>query len=144
MAALSSDELKYFQLLHPREDAGGGGLSREYVLRIPSVSLRRLNWEVCRNQRIKRAAPCRCRTETLKNPAKFLWRWESDRRSNFFSPPAHLCHHIYDWNIVACGVNHPARIGPASAPLYVRLQTTVQTPIIRLRPSVQFHVLANL
>ena len=29
---------------------------------------------------------------TLKNPAKCLWRWEPDRRSNyFFSPPAHLC-----------------------------------------------------
>ena len=28
----------------------------------------------------------------LKNPAKCLWRWEPDRRSNFFfSPPAHLC-----------------------------------------------------
>ena len=32
------------------------------------------------------------RTGTLKNPTKFLWRWEPDRRSNFFfSPPAHLC-----------------------------------------------------
>ena len=31
-------------------------------------------------------------TGTLKNPAKCLWRWEPDRRSNFFfSPPAHLC-----------------------------------------------------
>ena len=29
---------------------------------------------------------------TLKNPTKCLWRWEPDRRSNFFfSPPAHLC-----------------------------------------------------
>ena len=28
----------------------------------------------------------------LKNPTKCLWRWEPDRRSNFFfSPPAHLC-----------------------------------------------------
>ena len=28
---------------------------------------------------------------TLKNPTKCLWRWEPDRRSNFFfSPPAHL------------------------------------------------------
>ena len=32
------------------------------------------------------------RTGTLKNPTKCLWRWEPDRRSNFFfSPPAHLC-----------------------------------------------------
>ena len=32
------------------------------------------------------------RTGTLKNPTKCLWRWEPDRRSNFFfNPPAHLC-----------------------------------------------------
>ena len=32
------------------------------------------------------------RTGTLKNPTKCVWRWEPDRRSNFFfSPPAHLC-----------------------------------------------------
>ena len=30
-------------------------------------------------------------TGTLKNPTKCLWRWEPDRRSNFFIPPAHLC-----------------------------------------------------
>ena len=30
-------------------------------------------------------------TGTFKNPAKWLWRWEPDRRSNFFSPPVHLC-----------------------------------------------------
>ena len=30
-------------------------------------------------------------TGTLKNPTKYLWRLVSDRRSNFFSPPAHLC-----------------------------------------------------
>ena len=29
-------------------------------------------------------------TSTLKNPTKCLWCWEPDRRSNFFSPPAHL------------------------------------------------------
>ena len=74
---------------------------------------RRLNGAVCRNHRIKRVVPCRCldglvpyihlarnergrmygtRTGTLKNPTKCLWRWEPDRRSNFFfSPPAHLC-----------------------------------------------------
>ena len=34
----------------------------------------------------------KARTGTLKNPTKCLWRWEPDRRSNFFfSPPAHLC-----------------------------------------------------
>ena len=32
------------------------------------------------------------RTGTLKNPTKCIWRWEPDRRSNFFfGPPAHLC-----------------------------------------------------
>ena len=30
-------------------------------------------------------------TGMLKNPTKCLWRWEPDCRSNFFSPPAHLC-----------------------------------------------------
>ena len=29
-------------------------------------------------------------TGTLKNPTKCLWRWEPERRSNFFGPPAHL------------------------------------------------------
>ena len=99
-----------------------GGLSREYVLRIPSPSehagglsreicppyppacrKRRVNGAVCRNHRV---VPCRCRTGTLKNPAKCLWRWEPDRRYNFCNPPAHLCRHIYDWNIVACDVKH--------------------------------------
>ena len=62
---------------------------------------------VCRNRRIKRVFPCRCRTGTLKNPTKCLWRLETDRSYNFFfSPPAHLCHKIYDWNIVACDVKH--------------------------------------
>ena len=33
---------------------------------------------------------------TLKNHTKCLWRWEPDRRSNFFfSPPAHLCNVTY-------------------------------------------------
>ena len=33
---------------------------------------------LCRNHRIKRVVPYRCRTDTLKNPAKCLWRWEPD------------------------------------------------------------------
>ena len=55
---------------------------------------RRLNGAVCRNHRIKGWSSPRvgARTGTLKNPTKCLWRWEPDRRSNFFfSPPAHLC-----------------------------------------------------
>ena len=34
-------------------------------------------------------------TVILKNPAKCLWRWEPDRRNNFFGPPAHLCRHMW-------------------------------------------------
>ena len=49
-------------------------------------------------------SPCRCRTGALKKPTKCLWRWEPDRMYNFFSPPARLCRHIYNWNIVARGV----------------------------------------
>ena len=35
-----------------------------------------------------------------------LWRWEPDRRSNFFWQSAwkSLCRHIYDWNIVNCDI----------------------------------------
>ena len=52
-------------------------------------------------------APCRCRKGTLKNPTKCLWRREPDRMYNFFfSPLAHLCRHIYNWNIIACDVKH--------------------------------------
>ena len=58
----------------------------------PACRKRRLNGAVCRNHRIKRVVPCRCRSGTLKNPVKCLWRWEPDRRYNFFfSPPGHLC-----------------------------------------------------
>ena len=53
---------------------------------------RRLNGAVCRNHRIKRWSRVGVWTGTLKNPAKCLWRWEPDRRFNFFfSPPALLC-----------------------------------------------------
>ena len=31
----------------------------------------------------------------IKNLSKYLWRWELDRRSDLFSPPAHLCAVIY-------------------------------------------------
>ena len=75
----------------PVKTPGGGGLSREYVIRIPSVSEKATKRAVSRNHRIKRLVPCRCRTGTLKNPAKCLWRWEPDRRHNFFSLSAYLC-----------------------------------------------------
>ena len=53
-------------------------------------------------------------TDTLKNPTKCLWRWDPDRRSNFFfSLPAHLCavtYIVYDWNIVDCDVKQPIHL----------------------------------
>ena len=53
---------------------------------------RRLNGAVCRNHRKKEWSRVGVWTGTLKNPTKCLWRWEPDRRSNFFfNPPAHLC-----------------------------------------------------
>ena len=44
-------------------------------------------------------------TGTFKNPTKCIWRWDPDRGYNFFFS-AHLCRHIYNWNIVACEVIH--------------------------------------
>ena len=82
----------------PHEDAG---LQVENTSSVPpACHKRRLTGAVCRNHRIKRVVPCRCRTGILKNPAKCLWRWEPDRRYNFVNPPAHLCRHIHDWNII--------------------------------------------
>ena len=69
---------------------------------------------VSRNNRIKRVTPCLCRTGTLKNPTKCIWRWEPDRRFNiFFSPPVHLCRWLYNWNIVTCEVKHQYTSSPA-------------------------------
>ena len=76
-----------------RTPGGGGGCSVENTPSVsPACRKRRLNGAVYRNHRINRVVPCQCRTGTLQNPAKCLWRWEPDRRYNFFfSPPAHLC-----------------------------------------------------
>ena len=52
---------------------------------------RRLHGAVCRNHRIKRVVPCRCLDGHVKEPYEMTMAWEPDRRSNFFSPPAHLC-----------------------------------------------------
>ena len=105
-SAALSNQVSIFLRLEPP-----WGLRGFKVKNISSVSpacrKRRLNGAVCWNHHIKRVVPCWCRTGTLKNPAKCLWHWEPDRRYNFFfSPPAHLCHHIYDWNIVASDVKH--------------------------------------
>ena len=32
--------------------------------------------------------------EHTENPTKYLWRWEPDRRNNFFNPS--MCCHIYN------------------------------------------------
>ena len=76
----------------PREDAEGfkSRIRPPYPQRVAKGDY----MEVCRNHRIKRVVPCRCRAGTLKNHAKCLWRWEPGRRYNIFSPPAHLCRHI--------------------------------------------------
>ena len=78
-------------LLSPRESPGGGGGQVENVSSVsPACRKRRLIGAVCRNHRIKRLVPCRCLDGQLKIPTKCLWRWEPDRRSNyFFSPPVH-------------------------------------------------------
>ena len=55
-----------------------------------SVLKRRLNWAVSWNNRIKSGATCQCLDWQVKDPYECLWRWESNRRSNFFNPPAHL------------------------------------------------------
>ena len=39
---------------------------------------------------VKRVARVGAWTGTLKNPTNCLWRWELDRRFNFFNPPFHL------------------------------------------------------
>ena len=52
---------------------------------------RRINWAVCRKHRIKRVVPCRFLDGHVKEPYEMSMAWEPDRRSNFFSPPAHLC-----------------------------------------------------
>ena len=58
----------------------------------PACRNRRLNGAVPRNNRIKRVARVGAWTDTLKNPTKYLWRWEPDCRSNlFFIQPIHLC-----------------------------------------------------
>ena len=70
------------------------------------------NGTVSRNNRIKRVVPCRCRTGTLKKPTKCLWRWEPDRRYNFFfSPPAHLYVLSHIWlKYRVCDVKEPVHL----------------------------------
>ena len=65
--------------------------TRECVLRIPSVIVKATKW--CVGITVEKGwSRVGARTGTLKNPTKCLWRWEPDRRSNFFfSPPAHIC-----------------------------------------------------
>ena len=104
-----------FRTYFPRGDPGVQDENGSSVS--PACHKRRLNGAVSRNNYIKRAAPCRCLdghvelnwlfnvtindtiqilrlmfvTGTLKNPTKYLWCWEPDRRFNFFNLPEHLC-----------------------------------------------------
>ena len=56
----------------------------------PACRKRRLNGAVSRNNRIKRLAPCRCLDGHVKEPYEMSMALGPDRRSNFFSWPAHL------------------------------------------------------
>ena len=48
-------------------------------------------WAVSWNNR-KRLTPCRCfNDEHIKEPYEISMAWDPERRSNFFSPPAHVC-----------------------------------------------------
>ena len=146
----TKQETMLLRSLDPHEDAGrGGGLSQEYVLRIPSVSSKATNWGGLSESPYKRVVPCRCRTGTLKNPAKCLWRWEPDRRYNFFfSPSAHLCRHIYDWNIVNCDVKQPFTHSLTYGLIFSSLHTTEYCDMImngtRLRITLGFFVISPL
>ena len=41
---------------------------------------------------VKRLTPCRCFDEHTKEPPyEISMAWEPERRSNFYSPPAHVC-----------------------------------------------------
>ena len=76
----------------PQWESNPGPSAYENVSYVsPACRKRRLTGAVCLNHCIKRLVPCGAWTGTSKNPAKCLWRWEPDRRSNFFSSPAHLC-----------------------------------------------------
>ena len=83
----------------------GRGVKSTIRLPYPQRVVKTTKWGGVSESPYRKCGPCRCRTGTFKNPTKCLWRWEPDRRYNFFfSPPAHLCRHIYEWNIVACDV----------------------------------------
>ena len=43
---------------------------------------------------VKRLVPCRC-LDGHDKELKCLWRWEPDRRFNFFNPPTHMCAATY-------------------------------------------------
>ena len=67
-------------------------LSREFVLRIPSMIVKGDYWGGVSESPYKKGGPCRCLDGHVKDPYEMDMAWEPDRRSNFFfSPPAHLC-----------------------------------------------------
>ena len=65
-------------IMAPLRTPGGGGYDENTSSLSPACHNRLLNGSVSRNSRIQRVAPYRCRTGTLKNHTKCLWRWEPE------------------------------------------------------------------
>ena len=90
---------------------GTRGLSRECVLRIPSVSRKmRLNGAVSQNNGIKRLAPCRCSDGHIKVYGVGSTTVGSTSSSVRMHIYVHMCRHVYDWNIVDCNVKQPIHL----------------------------------
>ena len=64
-------------------------LHRQYI--VVSLMTVYVSCNVFRNNRIKMVAPCRCLDGHVKEPYEMSMALGPDRRSNFFSPPAHQC-----------------------------------------------------
>ena len=90
IAALASDSLRHFRLLlwNRRTEFNE-------------------TWQEARSQRPLTSLRFSGRSEKQDGRLTFDWlRHFRLRLWHFFcSPPAHLCRHIYNWNIVACDVN---------------------------------------
>ena len=84
---------------------------------------------------VKRLALVGVKTGTLKNPTKCLWRWETDSRSNFFSPLVHLCAVTCITEIlliVTLSNQHTHEYDRRSQPRLMTLQTTSWNPTTRV------------
>ena len=126
MYPICSDTVKYlhvrdrdrFERLRPGKQSfsstqkqypwGTRGLRLEEVLRI-HMRVVKGDWNgAVSRSTAERLTPCRCFEGHIKEPYETSMAWKPDRRFNFlFSPPAHLCRHIYNWNIFAWDVKQP-------------------------------------